>query len=55
MYKRTRSRKPNLEAGIETITRKKKIDKSEREAENSISRTESWVEVELARRITYRR
>ena len=47
MHKSTRSKKPGLEAGIETSTRKKKVGKSDEVAEKSISRTESWVEVEV--------
>ena len=45
----TRSQKPGLEAGIETSTRKKKVSKTDEVAEKSISRTESWVEVELGK------
>ena len=49
MYKSTRSKKPGLEAGIETSTRKKKAGKSDEVAEKSISWTESWVDVELGK------
>ena len=51
MQKSTRSQKPGLEAGIETSARKKKSSKTREVVEKLISRTESWVEVELSKEI----
>ena len=51
MQRSTRSQKPGLEARIETSVRKKKVSKTGEVVERSISRTESWVEVELGQEI----
>ena len=51
MQRSTRSQEPGLEAGIETSARKKKVDKTSKILEESISRTKSRVEVELSKEI----
>ena len=51
MQRSTRSQKPGLEAGIEPSARKKKVSKSDEVEEKSISRTKSWVEVELGKEV----
>ena len=51
MQRSTRSQKPGLEAGIETSVRKKKLGKTGEVLEKSISRTESWVDVELSKEL----
>ena len=51
MQRSTRSHNPGLEAGIETSARKKKVRKTSEVLEESISRTESWVDVELSKEI----
>ena len=51
MQRSTRSQKPRLEAGIETSARKKKVSRTSEALKSSISRTESWVDVELNKEI----
>ena len=51
MQRSSRSQKPGLEAGIETSARKKKVSKHDEVVEKSISRTESWVDVELGKEV----
>ena len=51
MQRSTRSLKPELEAGIETSVRKENVSKTGEEVRRSISRTKSWVEVELGQEI----
>ena len=51
MQRSTLSQKFGLVAGIETNVRKKKVSKTSEVLEKSISRTDSWVEVELSEQI----